>query len=143
MNYYYSASTNAFYPLEMKQDYEAANSWPDDAKKITEKRYYLLMQGQSNGKVIGPDKYGEPVLTDPAPPSQEQLIYEADAKKALLMQEVNDAIAPLQDAVEFKTATDDEISRLNAWRKYRILLNRVDCSNAPDISWPEVPGDVA
>ncbi|WP_198023795.1 tail fiber assembly protein, partial [Xenorhabdus cabanillasii] len=25
------------------------------------------------------------------------------------------------------------------WRKYRVLLNRVDCSTAPDIHWPEAP----
>ncbi|MDC9596323.1 tail fiber assembly protein, partial [Xenorhabdus anantnagensis] len=25
------------------------------------------------------------------------------------------------------------------WRKYRVLLNRVDCATAPDIEWPEQP----
>ncbi|WP_196245000.1 tail fiber assembly protein, partial [Xenorhabdus bovienii] len=24
-------------------------------------------------------------------------------------------------------------------RKYRVLLNRVDCTTAPDIKWPEQP----
>ncbi|MDC9595604.1 tail fiber assembly protein, partial [Xenorhabdus anantnagensis] len=28
---------------------------------------------------------------------------------------------------------------LTEWRKYRVLLNRVDCSTAPDIQWPKVP----
>ncbi len=26
-----------------------------------------------------------------------------------------------------------------AWKKYRVLLNRVDTSTAPDIEWPEEP----
>ncbi|HAL6907736.1 TPA: tail fiber assembly protein, partial [Escherichia coli] len=26
-----------------------------------------------------------------------------------------------------------------AWKKYRVLLNRVDTSTAPDIEWPEIP----
>ncbi|WP_208907139.1 tail fiber assembly protein, partial [Enterobacter cloacae] len=25
------------------------------------------------------------------------------------------------------------------WKKYRVLLNRVDTSKAPDIEWPEKP----
>ncbi|OKT75363.1 phage tail protein, partial [Escherichia coli] len=25
---------------------------------------------------------------------------------------------------------------LEAWKKYRVLLNRVDTSTAPDIEWP-------
>ncbi|MDE9571806.1 tail fiber assembly protein, partial [Xenorhabdus bovienii] len=24
-------------------------------------------------------------------------------------------------------------------RKYRVLLNRVDCTTAPDVQWPEQP----
>ncbi|HAV1681054.1 TPA: tail fiber assembly protein, partial [Enterobacter hormaechei subsp. steigerwaltii] len=26
-----------------------------------------------------------------------------------------------------------------AWKKYRVLLNRVDTETAPDIEWPELP----
>ncbi|APJ74150.1 tail fiber assembly protein [Escherichia coli] len=28
---------------------------------------------------------------------------------------------------------------LEAWKKYRVLLNRVDTSIAPDIEWPASP----
>lgn len=28
---------------------------------------------------------------------------------------------------------------MEAWKKYRVLLNRVDTSTAPDIEWPEIP----
>jgi hypothetical protein len=34
-----------------------------------------------------------------------------------------------------------EKSRYDAWRKYRVLLTRVDTSLAPDIDWPEPPKD--
>ncbi|ELJ6731449.1 tail fiber assembly protein, partial [Escherichia coli] len=30
-------------------------------------------------------------------------------------------------------------SLLEAWKKYRVLLNRVDTSVAPDIEWPAAP----
>lgn len=48
-------------------------------------------------------------------------------------------MAPLQDAVDLDMATETEKSALLAWKKYRVLLNRVDISNAPDIDWPEPP----
>ncbi|MTD72748.1 phage tail protein [Escherichia coli] len=47
--------------------------------------------------------------------------------------------APLQDAVDLEIATEEEASLLAAWKKYRVLLNRVDTSVAPDIEWPAVP----
>nr|WP_275377026.1 tail fiber assembly protein [Xenorhabdus bovienii] len=28
---------------------------------------------------------------------------------------------------------------MTAWRRYRVLLSRVDCSTAPDVKWPEQP----
>jgi hypothetical protein len=39
-------------------------------------------------------------------------------------------------------ASDEERAALTAWRKYRVLLNRVDTS-ATEITWPEVPENVA
>ncbi|MDC9591847.1 tail fiber assembly protein, partial [Xenorhabdus sp. XENO-10] len=34
---------------------------------------------------------------------------------------------------------DEEKKALINWRKYRVLLNRVNCAIAPDIDWPEQP----
>ncbi|MGS8170707.1 tail fiber assembly protein, partial [Escherichia coli] len=35
--------------------------------------------------------------------------------------------------------TEEETPLLEAWKKYRMLLNRVDTSTAPDIEWPTNP----
>ncbi|MDN0004869.1 tail fiber assembly protein [Providencia stuartii] len=32
-----------------------------------------------------------------------------------------------------------EAAALQAWKKYRVLLNRIDTSLAPNIEWPEKP----
>ncbi|EGS3002202.1 tail fiber assembly protein [Escherichia coli] len=45
----------------------------------------------------------------------------------------------LPSSVELEIATEEENSLLEAWKKYRVLLNRVDTSTAPDIEWPEEP----
>ncbi|MEY1239806.1 tail fiber assembly protein [Providencia manganoxydans] len=73
------------------------------------------------------------------PVSKEQLIAETEIQKQSLLAEANNAIAPLQDAVDLDIATDEEKAQLTAWKKYRVLLNRVDTSTAPDIEWPEKP----
>lgn len=73
------------------------------------------------------------------PLTREQLVAEAEAKKQYLLSEAADAIAPLQDAVDLDMATPEEEALLKEWKKYRVLLNRVDTSAAPDITWPVKP----
>lgn len=69
----------------------------------------------------------------------EELVQQAKNKKSLLMQQASDCMAPLQDAVDLDMATEEEREQLLAWKKYRVLLNRVDTSTAPDIEWPVSP----
>ncbi|EHO1218645.1 tail fiber assembly protein, partial [Escherichia coli] len=66
-------------------------------------------------------------------------IREAEETKNSLIQVASEHIAPLQDAVDLEIATEEENSLLEAWKKYRVLLNRVDTSTAPDIEWPVIP----
>ena len=66
-------------------------------------------------------------------------IREAEETKNSLMQVASEHIAPLQDAVDLEIATEEETLLLEAWKKYRVLLNRVNTTTAPDIEWPTVP----
>ena len=66
-------------------------------------------------------------------------IREAEETKNSLMQVASEHIEPLQDAADLEIATEEETSLLEAWKKYRVLLNRVDTSTAPDIEWPAIP----
>lgn len=87
------------------------------------------------------DKWnGERWVTDEAEKAAAD-IAEATATKAALIKSAAAKIEPLQDAVDLDMATDEEKSRYDAWRKYRVLLTRVDTSLAPDINWPEPPED--
>ncbi|EAA0894706.1 tail fiber assembly protein [Salmonella enterica] len=63
-------------------------------------------------------------------------LRQAEETKNRLLQIASEKIAPLQDSVDLDIATDDEKAQLDEWKKYRILVNRVDTSN-PD--WPEKP----
>ncbi|ENZ1851210.1 TPA: tail fiber assembly protein [Salmonella enterica] len=63
-------------------------------------------------------------------------LREAEETKKRLLQTASEKIAPLQDAVDLEIATDDEKALLDKWKKYRVLVNRVDTIN-PD--WPDKP----
>ena len=98
-----------------------------------------LFAGQSAGKVITPGDDGRPVLTDPPPPTNEQLVAQANSRIKSLMDQATTAIAPLQYAVDLEMATEEEQTRLRKWKKYLVLLSRVDTSKAPDIDLPVKP----
>lgn len=85
------------------------------------------------------DKWnGERWVTDEAAQKTAE-VAAANANKAVLLKSASEQIEPLQDAVDLDMATDDEKARFNKWRKYRVLLTRVDTSAAPAITWPEAP----
>ncbi|PHM43763.1 tail fiber assembly protein [Xenorhabdus szentirmaii] len=136
--YVYSAKYNAFHPVELKQRYIDAGTWPTDGIEVSEAVYdEFLTPPPGKYRVAGAD--GLPTWDDIPPPTPEQLQSVAESQKRQLLSEARERIDICQDAVDLGIATDIEISTLRGWRKYRVLLNRVDCSNAPDIHWPEQP----
>nr|WP_112030648.1 tail fiber assembly protein [Escherichia coli] len=63
----------------------------------------------------------------------------AEVKKSQLREKADSEISWRQDAVDADIATDEEATTLTQWKKYRVLLMRVDTSTAPDIEWPTPP----
>ncbi|HII3416849.1 TPA: tail fiber assembly protein, partial [Klebsiella pneumoniae] len=60
----------------------------------------------------------------------------ADLQKKQMITQASAEISILLDAVNLNMATDEEKFRLTALQAYRVQLNRVDTSLAPDIFWP-------
>lgn len=85
--------------------------------------------------VLGNYKFENGVFTDNRP-SEKQL---SERERNELITASSLKIAPLQDAVDLGMATEEEKESLLEWKKYRVLLNRVDVSKAPEIDWPEPP----
>jgi hypothetical protein len=63
----------------------------------------------------------------------------ATAQKKQLLNEATAQIDYLQDAIDAEIATDKEKTLYAEWKKYRVLLNRIDVDAAPAIEWPEKP----
>ncbi|HCP5374677.1 TPA: tail fiber assembly protein [Kluyvera cryocrescens] len=111
----------------------------DSQVEITEEYWSDLVIGQAGGKVITTDESGYPILSDPAPLTQEQQVTIANQKKAELLAAASVAISPLQYAVTAGVATDEEAARLTSWENYRLAVMRIDTIIAPDIVWPTQP----
>ena len=72
-------------------------------------------------------------------PNAAMLAQRTANQKQQYLDDASRAIALLQDAFDIGEATDEEVSLLQAWKKYRVILNRIDVSTASDIEWPELP----
>ncbi|MBG2995976.1 tail fiber assembly protein [Proteus mirabilis] len=67
------------------------------------------------------------------------LITQIKQEKSRRLDEAGNTIAYLQEAVDVDLATEEEVVALQKWKKYRVLLNRVDASSTTDIEWPQKP----
>ncbi|HHJ4349391.1 tail fiber assembly protein [Citrobacter freundii] len=138
--FYYSPTKNAFYCELHQEQYALAGTWPADAVAVDESVYTEFATTTATAgkmRVAGTD--GMPAWGDIPAPTKEELIASAGKEKELRISEASAKISPLQDAVDLGMATDEEVVQLTEWKKYRVLLNRVDISEAPDINWPDAP----
>ncbi|KZP73659.1 tail fiber assembly protein [Enterobacter hormaechei] len=134
--YFWSEKENGFYPESMKALYEnSPDGWPEDAVEISEELYNSLLEGQSRGKVIASGHDGKPLLSDPVIDHTAL----AEAEKSRLGSKAEEMILPLQRAVKYGIASEEELLSLKEWEIYSVKLSRVDTSLAPEIEWPEPP----
>jgi len=129
----YSPSNNAFYDTAINKVI------PDDAIDITETEWADLLNGQAEGKLIACGADFRPCLTAQPLPTADELISLAKDKRSRLRAEADTAIQPLQDASDLGIVTEDEANQLIAWKKYRVMLMRIDIEEIKEIIWPKQP----
>lgn len=83
-------------------------------------------------------RYSDGAFTAPVTDAENAVLI-ACSRLAAEMDKANRTIAPLQDAVDISIATDEEVTRLAEWRRYRVALSRIDTTKALDIEWPVKP----
>ncbi|MBW5825230.1 tail fiber assembly protein [Yersinia kristensenii] len=139
MNYLWSAKNSAFILDVMKSEYEKKGWDFSDARQIEDDIITEFMGEQPAGKIRAAGADGLPCWVDTPPLSHEELVANAKAKKGQLKTVADSEISWLQDAVDEENSESDEVVALAAWKKYRVLLMRIDTSKAPDIEWPVAP----
>ncbi|WP_442910724.1 tail fiber assembly protein [Kluyvera sp. CHPC 1.2972] len=133
---FYSAKENAFYADELRSIYEKAGSWPGDSIEVDNSIFFEFSNEPPEGKYRVAGKDGLPAWVEIPPPTREEITAVNDAQKSALKAGADAEIAWRQDAVDAGIATDDETAALAEWKKYRVLLMRVDTTD-PD--WPTPP----
>lgn len=129
-NFLYSASMNCFYPTNW------LGNKPDDLIPVSDDVVKTYSSISPTGKARGPGNDGLPTwIDDPNEFTKEN----AELMKNALMNAANSELSPLQDAEDLGIATDEEKAALTNWKKYRVLLMRIDTSKAPGIEWPTPP----
>lgn len=140
MNKFYQG---VFYPEALKEAYISAGTWPEHATDVNDEVMAVYSQYPPERKMLGTDNKGYPVWVDIPPPSPEKLVAQAEETRRDLRARADSEIAWRKDAVDAEIATTEEIASLAEWKKYRVLLMRVDTSTAPDIEWPTPPVEQA
>lgn len=154
----FSVSTQSFYDDNYEEN-AIVNDLPSDVQEIDNEQYSRFFNAINSDRVVylvddefkisqpRPDKYyswdmtsNTWVMNDAAVAQKSaDLIADAEMRRTTSLSAAGIAISPLQDAVDLGIATDVETRRLKEWKKYRVLLMRIDTSKAPDIEWPLPP----
>ena len=134
MKTYYSVKTKGFYPEANFDKYKEAGILPDDLEFVADDVYKAFFNPPEGYYGVF-DEQGPRVEKIPEPDYKEL----ATIEKAKLIADATIVIAPLQDAVDLGDATDEEVSLLKVWKSYRVALNRLDLSDAPNVNWPTKP----
>ncbi|HFT8240534.1 TPA: tail fiber assembly protein [Yersinia enterocolitica] len=135
----FSPSLITFIPDYMAVDGSYSTEISNSLVAVTDEelaRYWR--QTPPVGKTLGV-AIGRPVWVDLPPSTHEELIASAITKKNQLKAVADSAISWRQDAVDGNYAKDNEVAELAVWKRYRVLLMRIDTSKAPDIEWPVSP----
>ena len=130
----YCALNNGFYGDNTPDD-----KIPGSVVHISDDEGQRILDSQINGQ-IQPDDNGFPVLVPYPELTKDEQQERAEQKRQTLKSVADTEISWRQDAVDAGIATEEEAAALTEWKKYRVMLMRVDTSKPV---WPTPPGEQA
>lgn len=137
MSYFYSATTNSFYPVEMREDYEKAGTWPHDVLAVDDLVYEeFVLDAPPEGKVRIPNNDGYPSWEDISAPTKDQIILKNTRIRAKLAQDATVAITTLQAGIETSRSVVGDNDALTAWLEYLCDLRSMTSEELQQTSAP-------
>ena len=128
----WSAQNNSFFLPTEGALVQAPDAIPVDDDVFHQ--FGLGVPPAGNTRIVGND--GLPAWGDLPAPTPEDVTAMAEQQKAALRIAADAEISWRQDAVDAEIATAEEAAALAAWKKYRVLLMRVDTAKP---EWPTPP----
>ncbi|HGM5019492.1 TPA: tail fiber assembly protein [Pseudomonas aeruginosa] len=119
IDYLFSPSRVAFYPISMRETYEASGSWPDDGVLISEEVHSRIMQEQEDGRVVCADDDGQPMTKEPPPLTEEALAAIERNWRGRQLDDTDALVARHRDELEVGTTTlsAEQYQALQAYRR--------------------------
>lgn len=146
MSIFYNLKNNAFYD-------DNINIIPVNSIEISAEKYNELYNAINSGCVV----FDDLTYSEPPPSSFHQwdgkkwvldenkknaaIIQKNESVKNLLLSTANEKIAILQDIIDLDMRESNEAEQLKHWKKYRILVIRVD-TNQIEVNWPSPPDSI-
>ncbi|HCF0007687.1 TPA: phage tail protein [Pseudomonas aeruginosa] len=118
-NYVFSPSARVFYPVSLREVYEAGIGWPDDGVPVSDEVHARILLEQENGRVICADVDGQPATKEPPPPTEEaQAAIERNWRDRQLV-DTDALVARHRDELEVgaTTLSAEQYQALQAYRR--------------------------
>lgn len=141
--YIYSPAQNMICACALKNDYQLAGTWPDDAVMLDESTALEFMGEAPEDKVMGAGLDGLPVWNDIPPLTPSQLTEKAEKFRGYLLDDAQGKIGIWQTKLLLGRIGENEKASLNEWLDYIDAVQAVDTSTAPEIIWPTLPVEPA
>lgn len=141
----YAFSNGNFYPLSMREVYETSDSWPTEYIEVDESVFTEFSATPPVGKIRGTGDDGMPAWVDIPPPTQAEIIAEAEREKQHRIDTANEFMNAKQwpGKAAIGRLKGDELAQYNLWLDYLDALDAIKTTSAPDIKWPTPPGEQA
>lgn len=127
---YYNSGVNGFFDSNI-------NEIPKNSIEIPPEYHAELLTKQSRGMIVQPNELGYPIAVELAMTSDDIITKNKSIQQKLLV-DANQNISILQDATELDMLEPGDADLLRKWKKYRVLLMRVDTGQC-NVSWPQKP----
>ncbi|MCK6984028.1 tail fiber assembly protein [Enterobacter roggenkampii] len=142
MSAYFVPSIPTFIPESWKKDGSYSDeTWPSDATLVSDEiasKYWMVTP--PDGKRLGSVK-GNPAWVDIPPPTQEELISQAEIERKRRVLDANEFMNSKQwpGKAAIGRLKGDELASYNLWLDYLDALLSLDVSSAPNVKWPGRP----
>ncbi|ELK4817151.1 TPA: tail fiber assembly protein [Pseudomonas aeruginosa] len=144
-DYVFSPSRAAFYPVALREVYEAGEGWPEDGVSVRTELYEQMLAGQEAGMRIAADASGQPVLVDPPPLTEAERVTKARTWRDAQLAQTDGMVARHRDERDLGNDTTLQPEQFVEVMNYRAALrNWPDDPAFPDpASRPEPPAWLA
>ncbi|WP_427192634.1 tail fiber assembly protein [Serratia marcescens] len=70
---------------------------------------------------------------------RQQMVSQAQQQRQVHLDSADQQIRYLTDAIDLGMQEPGDLERLNDWKRFRVLVSRINPEDAPDIDWPVMP----